>query len=306
MNKYYRIVNYYIHNDKVNNDLKLAVISDLHFSSNTKPVDMNILLNQLKEINPQYILIPGDLIDYKSVLKNKEIKEFIIQFMKELSIIAPVKLSIGNHDLDSLEDGYLFGSEFTTIFDLINSIDNVEVLDNKKSITNNLLVSGYTQSHNVYYNDKKEDSQLMFMELNNHEELLKTDISVPSIMLIHSPIHITDDNINELLCNYDIVVSGHMHEGMMPPLLDDFIPGNRGLISPAKLPFANNARGYKKLGGNRFLFISGGITKLASSSPKLFHTYDVLYPSSIEVINIKNDKTISNKVLKKVKYVKGV
>ena len=80
-----------------------------------------------------------------------------------------------------------------------------------------------------------------------------------------------------------------MHNGMVPRILDKIIKNNYGIISPDKHLFINNARG-KIVNKYYTLIISGGITKLSSSSSKILSKLNFIYPISINKIKIKGEK----------------
>lgn len=81
-----------------------------------------------------------------------------------------------------------------------------------------------------------------------------------------------------------------MHNGMITKLLDNIFPKNRGVVAPNKKLYPDNARGIKKVKINKkeiTLIISGGITKIQETAPKVLHFANHLYDSQIETITIK-------------------
>ena len=106
------------------------------------------------------------------------------------------------------------------------------------------------------------------------------------ILLMHSPYLADDKVIKEELKEYDLVLAGHMHNGLVPSFLDD--EKNDGIVSPYKEMFCENARGYKILSDNSHLIITGGLTKIAGDS-NLQKFLNNLYPVSIDKIAIRKD-----------------
>ena len=112
-----------------------------------------------------------------------------------------------------------------------------------------------------------------------------------NILLCHSPVNVLDDEVLEktkLLSNIDLILSGHMHNGMVPPILEKIWKGNSGIITPSKklYPKAKTTRGIIKK-QNKVLIISGGITKLSFSSPEILHPFNEFYPMNMEIIDIE-------------------
>ena len=77
---------------------------------------------------------------------------------------------------------------------------------------------------------------------------------------------------------------------MIPPVLDELIDNNKGLIAPNKSLFPDNARGRKtKIIDNQIIdmIISSGIVKLQECAPQILHPFNEIYPMGIEYIKIK-------------------
>ena len=93
---------------------------------------------------------------------------------------------------------------------------------------------------------------------------------------MHSPICISDKIIKKELNKYDIVLSGHMHNGVVPPVLDELFDNNRGIIDPHKKVFPKNARGIIK--NDNVTIISSGVTKISNSAGKMLKWLDIFFP----------------------------
>ena len=136
-----------------------------------------------------------------------------------------------------------------------------------------------------------EDRVLQYLKENK-----KCLVSLPKdkvkILMVHSPILMSDPDILDLVKEYDFIFSGHMHNGVVPPILDSLIKNNRGLVAPNKSLFPDNARGVKAMYVNDKpirMIVTGGITKLAESSGFLSKFNDIVYPISIDDITINSD-----------------
>ena len=83
----------------VKKDINIVILSDLHLSKKFPMLVLDFLIKQLKEQNPHYIFLLGDLVDQPNYLKNEIVSESLFKFIKSISAIAPVFIVLGNHDL---------------------------------------------------------------------------------------------------------------------------------------------------------------------------------------------------------------
>lgn len=262
------------------------------------------IFSKINSLKPDYITIAGDLLDSIDVLKDDTLRRILIDFIRSLSAIAPVIISLGNHDFSTKEDGkWVYGWD-EDFWKEVESIPKVAIVDNKIYQDDRVFISGYTQPFDFYFEDKREYLPAMIASLESQkEELLNPTVSLPRICMIHSPYRLTEPLISKYFKNYDIFLSGHMHEGMVPPILDDVIKSSYGLIAPSRFLFPKNARGTIRTEYGQYIIISGGITKLAEETPKILQPANVFYPMSIEDITLTSDK---DKIAyqKRIKYEK--
>ena len=87
--------------------------------------------------------------------------------------------------------------------------------------------------------------------------------------------------------NFDLIFSGHMHNGMMLPFMERLFKGNWGIIDPNKKLFPKYCRNTLDINSNNNLVISGGITKLSKSAKK-FKRLNFVFPMEITIVNISN------------------
>ncbi len=84
-----------IESSKVTNPVRFVYIADLHenvFGQNNQQ-----LYEKLKELDPDFILIGGDIINWTS-----EDDEYAVEVIGELSGLSDVYFSIGNHEIEYL------------------------------------------------------------------------------------------------------------------------------------------------------------------------------------------------------------
>lgn len=286
MNKIKRQVDI-IHNDYAKKDITVIHIADIHFNINTRYQRLLKLKEVIIKNNPDYIVITGDLIDEPSITKNKyKIKE-LITFLTELSKFTKILISLGNRDV--------FYENDKSFFQKLNGFTNIHVLDNDYYQDEFIYISGVTLPSNYYYNISYEESAEVLLEhLDKHKNLInKLPNKIPKVLLIHSPIKLIDDFVLNKLHEYDLLLSGHTHGGMVPDWLGFCFKKNQGIIAPNKKLFPDIARGkIQKMKGTRkiTIIINEGITKLSLKSGKILHKLNFVYNTSINKIIITKER----------------
>ena len=135
-----------------------------------------------------------------------------------------------------------------------------------------------------------ESTEVLLEHLDKHKRLItKLPPKLPKVLLVHSPIKLLDPIVLSKLKEYDLLLSGHTHAGMVPDFLNSFFKSNTGIIAPNKRFFPSLARGkVEKIVGNKkiTLIITGGITKLSARSSKILSKLNFVYNISINKIII--------------------
>lgn len=277
------IVKNILSSKKLKKDITFIHIGDIHYNETTSTKKLEYIKYAIEDAHPDYIFITGDLLDRPKITKNKEKIKLLVSWLNSLGNIAKVFISLGNHDI-ILEEDYKF-------FNKLNDINNIYVLNNQSYEDEKVFISGFTLPTNYYYNiEKHEDENALLETLQNNFNLV-TNLPKKKykVALIHSPILLSEKKVIEKLKEYDLVLSGHMHNGLIPRILDKIIKNNYGLISPDKRLFAKNTRGKIKT-KYYTIIITGGITKLSPSSTKILSKLNGLYPISINKITVKGEK----------------
>ncbi|MGM9834270.1 MAG: metallophosphoesterase [Bacilli bacterium] len=274
---------------KMNLNKKIVLISDIHFSSKFKKEKVDLIINKIKAIKPNYICIPGDILDCTNVLKDNSLKDFISNFLKEIAQISKTIITIGNHDnYNLLKKGFRCTFSFDKNekwFKEINNIDNVIFLDNEIYEEDNIRFIGFNPS-SEYYENERENEDLFLKELQN--KIPQMDNKKYNILLCHTPLYVLTPKTINILNNINLILSGHMHNGVVPPIIDAIFKGNKGIFSPDGTWFFKTkfTRGIYNL-ENKTLIISGGITKIHDCSPNILVPFNELFPMSIDIINLK-------------------
>ena len=281
------IVKNAIVSNKVKNKIKIVLLSDIHFSKYFIIDNLELIRNSVKKLEPDYICIAGDIIDEISVIYDTKLINILTNFLTDLAKISKVFISLGNHDIRDNQD-------FLYFKDL--KIDNLYVLNNSYYIDKKVVINGYNMPRDYYYNSPQgEDAKAMYQDLLKNKDKLYFSDKLFNISLIHSPINLLDKDVSNYLKKCDLILCGHMHNGLVFKWLDKLIKNNYGLVSPSKGFFPNMARGYKKVGDSNII-ISGGITKLSNSSGKILRVLNRISPISINYIEVvENSNEEDNK-----------
>lgn len=281
------IVKNAIVSNKVKNKIKIALLSDIHFSKYFIIDNLELIRNSVKKLEPDYICIAGDIIDEISVVYDTKLINILTNFLTDLAKISKVFISLGNHDIRDNGD-LLYFKEL--------KIDNLYVLNNSYYIDKKVVINGYNMPREYYYNGlQREDAKAMYQDLLKNKDKLYFSDKLFNISLIHSPINLLDKDISDYLKKCDLILCGHMHNGLVFRWLDKLVKNNYGLVSPSKGFFPNMARGYKKVGDSNII-ISGGVTKLSNSSGKILRVLNRIYSISINYIEVvENSNEEDNK-----------
>lgn len=190
---------YKVVNDKIIDEyhgLKIVHLSDIHFGSTITENDLDHLVNKVNELNPDIVVITGDIIDERISYD----KNILINYLKQIqSKLGKFAIS-GNHDLP-LDDfnSIVEESGFT-------NLDNTYKLiyaNSSKPIIISGISSNYSDSSNIGTKTAEFDSYIAN---------LTDDIKpIYSILLIHEPDFIDSLNID----NYDLILAGHSHGGQV-------------------------------------------------------------------------------------------
>lgn len=267
---------------------KIALFSDIHYDIKYDLTIFKKIINNLKENKPDFICLAGDIIDYSLVIQDECMNEFK-KFIKEISLIAPTIITLGNHDISyKINHKRVIGNieAVNSWFLNLNTIENVYYLYNKSIIKNELCFTGYNPPFK-YYGARQENTKLFASDI---DDKINLKPSYYNILLCHSPINVFKPEVlkkSKQIKKADLILSGHMHNGLVFKLFDK--KGNKGFVSPYKTLFPKYARGLssKKLERKQiYLVVSGGVVKLSNTNSKLLSCFNKLYPISVDYIII--------------------
>lgn len=213
------VTKYVVENKKVPKEFdgyNIVQISDLHsklFGENNKK-----LIQKIKLLNPDIVVVTGDLIDGENNNYN-----VALDFMKEISKLYRVYYIIGNHEQKSLIKKYK--DEYKDYFNKLHQIDFVNLDNNKVEIVkgdSNINLYGLTVPYSCYKylfdNQETTSIDIDFLE----EKLGKVDREQFNILLAHTPFYFDEYE----KWGADLTLCGHVHGGIVR------LPLVGGLLSP--------------------------------------------------------------------------
>lgn len=286
MNKIDRKIDY-LYNKNVIDDTIICHLADIHFNEFTNEKMLHDIVNYIYLESPSYIMITGDLIDSPDVIKNRiKIKE-LVTFLTDLSKLSKVLISLGNHDI--------FKDDDLKFFNKLNELNNIFVLNNESYQDENIYVSGFALPNIYYYNITGNESSVVLENVLHKNKKLVNRLpkNKVKIGLIHSPICLLEKNILKIMNEYDLLLSGHMHDGMVPKCLKFLFKKNMGIIAPNRKLFPRISRGRidKKIGDKTLsVIITGGVMKLSRKSSIILSYLNFIYKIGLNKIVLTSKK----------------
>lgn len=173
--------------------LRIVAASDIHMGTIIGPRRMNKLVNTINSLQPDIILLAGDVVD-------EDVKPVIQQNLgknlKELHAPYGVFAATGNHE-------YIGGGEPSIQY--LEDHGIVMLRDTAQLINNSFYVIGREDLHKRYGYGKARKTLPDIMQ--------GVDASKPLIMMDHQPYHLEDAKA----AGIDLQLSGHTHHGQLWP-----------------------------------------------------------------------------------------
>ena len=220
-------INYEIFNSKVNKNI--VSISDLHDYPGKRK---NTLVDDIQVLNPDFVLIAGDIIASHKYVVDGESYKNLERFLSELSELCPVILGLGNHDLYKAELGMISTYRDLSkvrpgrVFALSNEAaryDDVRIIEfhpRHSSFAPSIQDSGralleFAEDYERYGMTPDENDSVFNILLCHNQKVIaqafspnfyrKLDISQEQLQLI--------ENLSKNLKCFDMSNGGHLHNG---------------------------------------------------------------------------------------------
>lgn len=281
-----------IYNSNAKKDITIVHISDIHFNTNTSFKTLNRISRYINNLNADYVMITGDTLDDPAIVRDDvKIRELVV-FLTNIAKNCKVFISLGNHDI-VYNNGYVF-------FNKLNDLYNIYVLNNKSYEDEFVYIAGFTLPTEYYYNiNMAESVEVLLDYLTEQDKIIsKLPSKKIKIALIHSPIRLTNKEVLTKLHEYDIILTGHTHGGMVPNILKFLFKDNYGFVGPTKRFFPMVAKGkYEDEINNKkiTIIINEAITKLSLKAGKIFSIFNIFWRISINKIIIEKRKRYISK-----------
>jgi predicted MPP superfamily phosphohydrolase len=174
--------------------LRIAVASDLHLGAIVRNKRLQLLVDRIKAIKPDLILLPGDILD-------DDIEPFIryrmAEHMKELKAPLGTFAVLGNHEY--------IGGKINEFVKQMKAIDIEVLMDRSVKIADSFYVIGRKdRSAGRFGSDGRLEVEAL---------LEGVDAALPIILMDHQP-YFLDQSAKH---GVDLQLSGHTHRGQMTP-----------------------------------------------------------------------------------------
>ncbi|OOX95635.1 metallophosphoesterase [Campylobacter coli] len=204
---------------KLDRDLKIAMLTDIHLGKNLHKDFLDKLIVEVNLQKPDMVVIVGDLVDTNP----KELQNYISR-LNDLNSTYGTFYALGNHE-------YYHGIE--EVLDLLKKYTNMKILLNQNLDLGFINIAGLGDLAGLSKGLYAPDLARVKVDLNT---------SKPSILLAHQP----KTALLYDLSDFDLVLSGHTHGGQIFPFMF-LVKLQQGFI-----------RGLYNLGENTKLFVSSG------------------------------------------------
>ena len=307
---------YRFYNHSIKHALNFFLISDIHFSNKVNSATLRAITEQASQKQPNYIIIAGDVIDSLDCIQSPSSLKRLTSWLEQLGKVAPVLIGLGNHDFyrknpehKSIFSGkrHWFSDTGIEYINAVNAIDNVQLLNNEVYEDDRVYIFGFTQAPEYFQfnRDEKhsssilhpgnEDLDIMLSDLDSLDQELINNLPKhkAKIAIIHSPVFLTDSQVAAKLYEFDYFISGHMHNGVIPPIINDFWHSDRGFIAPGKKLFPRNAR--TKITNPSDKIITLGAVSTIQDSAKPITFMNGLFPINIATLELTKNELLARK-----------
>ena len=233
----FHVVKYNLSSNKIKKEHHFVVLSDLH---NKSYGDKNEkLLKSIDKLAPEAVLIAGDILTAKPG-KNYGVA---IDLLKELAKKYPIYYGMGNHETRLFLYPEVYGDMGINYEKELSGIQIGFMRNESREWGDNIRITGLDMKRAYYKRFKKEPMDNSYLP----ETLGTADAEKYEILLAHNP-----DYFEEYAAwGADLVLSGHVHGGMMR------LPILGGIVSPAFKFFPKYDGGLFKQGKSTMILSRG-------------------------------------------------
>ncbi len=244
-----KTVHYTITSDKINNPMRIALITDLH--SCRYGTAQKTLIDAVNKEKPDIVLLGGDIFDDE--IPDENTKVFLTAIAKDY----PCYYVTGNHEYWSMRsDEMLAWLDEHGIKDIGGKC--VRVSQNSNEIT----LSGVNDPDQARYTGRGIG---MRAELDKTRDARRSDEF--SILLAHRPSFMK----TYLDYGFDLILTGHAHGGQwrIPGILN-------GTFAPDEGFFPKYAGGLYHFDGGSDMIVSRGLARESTRVPRIFNRPELI------------------------------
>lgn len=226
----------------------ILAFSDLQYDSSFTVSRLMQLLKYLEteivKSQIDYVFFLGDLVNSLNVLEDAISYTKLLEFLRQLALAAPLIIVLGNHD-----QYYYAKNRFRARPDLyhkfcadLKQIPQVHLLGTDPEIDYPIFddgairILGLNLPQTCYYKQGSTEASLQHGQaefnklINRYLPQLKSTKFRDYYLLVHSPRYLS----SRLDSHSDVMVlAGHMHHGVVPPVLDELTKfTHQGIVGP--------------------------------------------------------------------------
>ncbi|MBK1964082.1 metallophosphoesterase [Campylobacter novaezeelandiae] len=179
-----------IYIDNLKQDLKIAMLTDIHLGKNLHKDFLEKLIIKTNALNPDLIVIVGDLVDTDV----EHLKDYI-GILNEFKSKFGTFYVLGNHE---------YYHNVNEVLQLLNENTNMHILLNKNIDLGVINIAGIGDLMGLRQGVYGPDLDKVQKDLSKDK---------PSILLSHQPKTVLLYNVND----FDLILSGHTHAGQIFP-----------------------------------------------------------------------------------------
>ena len=256
-----KITKYEFSEEKIKDELSMIVLSDLHGRAMLMSDQKSI--RKIRDCKPDFILLAGDMITTRQTHNY----ESTCNYLNQLSEIAPIYYSLGNHEQKALFPSSKYYNDGQYYINKLEENPSIQILDNQKAIVKHgnstIYIHGLSLSSDFFIkkpqqNQPSPDIHGYLGEMNHRE---------CNILLAHHPKYMKQ----YVEWGADYIFSGHYHGGILR------LPFIGGVISPEFQLFPKYSGG-SYLFGKQHGIVSRGIG---------IHTFPIRFLNRSQIVHVK-------------------
>jgi len=294
-----------IYSPKILKEKKALIISDLHREKKTGQKNLDKVKVKTQDDFPEidFIFIVGDLLNDVNDLRDPEFRKIFIESLKDFTRGKLTFVSFGNHDKMTREGPNAWNdADERLIKEALSEIENIIVVDNNVQRIGEIKIGSFSPDSQYYLKkgeSKAEYARQFYRQFNPN----MFDSTTYNIFMTHEPqsiISISEEENAIIQPHTNLVLSGHMHDGLLPTFVQrllnkGFIPKiirkiikNMGLLSPQMRLLPKYAHGEHTIEETDFIINSPINTRV--ECPLL----NELYGANATVLTMKPSQSHQN------------